>query len=159
MLAKQFGLSFIALAIFLADRFLKLYFIKNPTINLGGDFFYGLLTFGFAKNTGIAFGVAVNQFFLIILIVLVLFYLTGMLCKFYLDKRLIVAFGLILIIVGAFSNLLDRLKYGFVIDYIDLKWFTIFNLADTAITLGVAILALNLFIFNRPSQNQKINVS
>ena len=41
-----------------------------------------------------------------------------------------------LIIFGAVSNLYDRLKYGFVIDYFDLKYFTIFNIADAMIFFG-----------------------
>ncbi len=45
-----------------------------------------------------------------------------------------------LIVLGAGSNLLDRIKYSYVIDYIDLKYFTVFNIADTMISLGVALL-------------------
>ena len=41
------------------------------------------------------------------------------------------------IIFGAISNMLDRLKYGFVIDYLDLKYFTVFNMADVMIVGGV----------------------
>ena len=42
---------------------------------------------------------------------------------------------------GALGNLLDRLRYGHVIDFIDFKVWPVFNLADSAITVGVAILA------------------
>jgi len=47
------------------------------------------------------------------------------------------------IIFGAISNLADRLNYGFVIDYFDLKYFTVFNLADIMIVGGVIGLVLN----------------
>ena len=46
-------------------------------------------------------------------------------------------FPLILIFSGAISNMLDRLYYGCVIDFIELKFWPIFNLADSFITIGV----------------------
>ncbi|MFQ6014436.1 MAG: signal peptidase II [Anaerolineae bacterium] len=42
---------------------------------------------------------------------------------------------------GALGNLTDRLRYGYVIDFVDFKVWPIFNLADAAIVIGVAILA------------------
>lgn len=54
------------------------------------------------------------------------------------------AFGLALIMGGAVGNLIDRLLYGYVIDFIDLYWgkyhWPAFNLADTVICLGAALL-------------------
>jgi signal peptidase II len=49
-------------------------------------------------------------------------------------------FGLSLIMGGAFGNLLDRVLYGKVLDFIDTGVWPIFNLADSAISTGVAIL-------------------
>ena len=54
-----------------------------------------------------------------------------------------IAVCLFAIIMGAASNLFDRLKYGYVIDYLDLKYFTVFNLADAMIIFGVAILLIS----------------
>jgi signal peptidase II len=45
-------------------------------------------------------------------------------------------FPIILILSGAFSNLIDRLRYGCVIDFIDLRFWPVFNLADAFITIG-----------------------
>jgi len=59
------------------------------------------------------------------------------------------AVALGLIFGGAMGNLLDRARFGAVVDFIDLHWrgfhWPAFNLADSAITIGVAILALRLF--------------
>jgi signal peptidase II len=49
-------------------------------------------------------------------------------------------FGLSLIMGGAFGNLLDRVLYGKVLDFIETGVWPIFNLADSAISTGVAIL-------------------
>jgi signal peptidase II len=58
----------------------------------------------------------------------------------------VVAMGLLL--GGALGNLTDRLvrrHHGAVIDFIDLRWWPVFNLADAAITVGAALLAIVLF--------------
>lgn len=46
---------------------------------------------------------------------------------------------------GAISNLVDRLRFGYVVDYIDLKAFPVFNLADVAIILGSLMLLVEIF--------------
>jgi signal peptidase II len=52
----------------------------------------------------------------------------------------LVAFGLIL--GGALGNLVDRLRFGFVIDFVSVGWWPNFNLADSAICLGVVLMLL-----------------
>jgi signal peptidase II len=51
-----------------------------------------------------------------------------------------VAFSLIL--GGAIGNLIDRVYYGYVIDFIDCRIWPVFNVADSAITIGAIIIAL-----------------
>ncbi len=50
--------------------------------------------------------------------------------------------GLALILSGAVGNLIDRVRFGYVIDFIDLRVWPVFNVADSAITIGVALLIL-----------------
>lgn len=52
--------------------------------------------------------------------------------------------GLALLAGGAFGNLIDRLRVGAVIDYVDLSIWPVFNLADVAVTLGAGVLLLTL---------------
>lgn len=65
-----------------------------------------------------------------------------------------VAFALGLIFGGAVGNLIDRWRFGAVVDFIDLFWRTYhwpaFNVADSAISVGVALLALHLLTRNAP---------
>ncbi|GIV99453.1 MAG: lipoprotein signal peptidase [Roseiflexus sp.] len=52
-----------------------------------------------------------------------------------------------LIVGGAIGNIIDRLRFGYVIDFVHVHWFPgIFNVADSAITIGVAVLALFLLL-------------
>jgi signal peptidase II len=47
------------------------------------------------------------------------------------------------IVGGAIGNIIDRFHYGFVVDFIDLRWWPVFNAADSCITIGVALLVLS----------------
>ena len=68
------------------------------------------------------------------------------------DQRL-ARFGLALIVGGAGGNLIDRLRFGYVVDFVDLYWrdwhFWAFNVADAAITIGVALMILDLLGIGR----------
>jgi signal peptidase II len=68
------------------------------------------------------------------------------------DERLARA-GLSLILGGAVGNLIDRLSRGFVIDFVDVYWrgwhFWAFNVADASITIGAALVFLDLLVVSR----------
>lgn len=70
--------------------------------------------------------------------------ITGLTYSFFKFKSYYQKIFLILILSGAISNIIDRLRFGCVVDYIDLKFFPVFNLADVYITLGVIF----LIVFN-----------
>ncbi len=60
-----------------------------------------------------------------------------------------VAFGAI--VGGAIGNIVDRFHYGSVVDFIDLRWWPVFNVADSCITIGVALLVISSFSRERAS--------
>jgi signal peptidase II len=101
------------------------------------------LSFTFVKNTGVAFGLfrGIPHFFTITSVLISLgaiyFY------RFHLpNDRPWVQLSLGLILGGAIGNIIDRLRYSYVVDFIHVSWFPgIFNLADSAITIGVIMLA------------------
>ncbi len=49
-----------------------------------------------------------------------------------------------LILGGAIGNIADRIRLGYVVDFFDLRWFPVFNIADSCITIGVALLLLRM---------------
>jgi signal peptidase II len=65
----------------------------------------------------------------------------------------LLAAGLALILAGALGNVLDRLRLGFVIDFLQVHWqqhyFPAFNVADSAITVGAGCLLLDLYLGSR----------
>jgi signal peptidase II len=104
-----------------------------------------LLWFTYVQNHAGAFGMfGSNAALLIVLAVAVL----GMFWFSFRDSatrsRLVrIAFGAIA--GGAIGNIADRLHYGYVVDFIDLRWWPVFNVADSCITIGVALLILATF--------------
>ncbi|QFU21782.1 signal peptidase II [Shewanella eurypsychrophilus] len=64
-----------------------------------------------------------------------------------------------LVIGGALGNLIDRLQHGFVVDFIDFYWnkshFPAFNIADSAICVGAALIIIDSFISDRDEKRNK----
>ncbi len=96
-------------------------------------------------NKGIAFGFLSSEWW-----VLINFFI--LIAVAYLIKRKLAA-GLI--ISGGFSNILDRLIRGAVVDFIDLKVWPVFNLADIFICLGVGNL-IAIALFKKVAKRQSI---
>jgi signal peptidase II len=69
-------------------------------------------------------------------------------------------FGLALIIGGAAGNLIDRVTYGYVLDFVDAYYggwhFWAFNVADAAITVGVGLMILDLLGVGRPRVSRAV---
>lgn len=95
-------------------------------------------------NTGAAFGLFTNQS---LVLTFVAFFAIGLIVYYYRKMPdgawpLRVALGLQL--GGAAGNLIDRLRQGYVTDFIDLRFWPVFNIADSAITVGAVLLAASL---------------
>ncbi|MFL2983167.1 MAG: signal peptidase II [Candidatus Neomarinimicrobiota bacterium] len=118
------------------------------------DFFH----FTYVTNDGMAFGLSFpggKQILLIMTIILTAF-IVGLLFKEK-NGHAIIRYGLALILGGAIGNLIDRLFYGKVVDFIDimfgnLHWY-IFNVADSAVTIGMGLFIIHsVFIENSVSK-------
>jgi len=129
------------LVLFIVDRFLKSLFLQNP--KLSWDFF--ILKFELWQNHGIAFGLKVLPAIITPLIIVIVFLLLIRLLQIYREKKTAEIFFLSLIIAGAISNLIDRLNGGEVIDYINLFFWPVFNLADAMIVIGALLWCIWLF--------------
>ncbi|MBI5415389.1 MAG: signal peptidase II, partial [Candidatus Omnitrophica bacterium] len=97
------------------------------------------IAFGFFKDQGIVF-IIVPVIAVILLIFNIYYYRQN---NAVIDRRYVVAFCLIL--GGALGNLFDRMVFGYVIDFIDLRVWPVFNIADSAITIGAVIIAWQCF--------------
>ncbi len=100
----------------------------------------GVLNFNFVRNTGSAFGLFQGNSD--ILKILAIVAVVG-LFVFYLrtaSRDWVVSLALGLQLGGALGNIVDRFLHGYVVDFIDVRDFPTFNIADSAITVGVTFL-------------------
>lgn len=125
------------------DRLLKFLAINNY-YNEGRKVLGDIFKLNFVANLNIAFSLPLSGWWLNILIILIILALIYHLLYLLTKKDHTNALLLFAIILGAISNLFDRIKYGYVIDYFDLKYFTVFNLADLMIVGGVGLIIYNI---------------
>ena len=113
----------------------------------------GLVDFTHVRNTGAAFGILNLAEFpfktaVIAMVASAALVAVGMYAASLAHHQLVARIGLALIIGGATGNLLDRIAAGSVVDFVDVYWqahhFWAFNVADSAITFGVAIMILDM---------------
>ena len=109
----------------------------------------GIFRFTHAQNTGTAFSLFQNQtdiltivsFVAIVLIIFIYLSIEKPSNYIYLSYGLL--FG------GAFGNLIDRIRLGYVTDFFDVGFWPIFNIADSAITIGIILMIFNNLIYNK----------
>tara|TARA_Y100000310_G_C20338040_1_gene648461 strand:+ start:128 stop:574 length:447 start_codon:yes stop_codon:yes gene_type:complete len=104
----------------------------------------GIVAINYVKNTGASFGLFQGFNY-----ILVLLYPVALFAMYYYRRELLGSkwknIFYTLIIAGILGNFIDRIFFGFVIDFIDLKWWPVFNLADSYLCIGiVGTIYLNL---------------
>jgi signal peptidase II len=103
----------------------------------------GLFNLTYVRNTGVAFGLFPGQRLILVLIGIAV---CAAVIYFYAKiKREDFLFKVYLAIIlgGSMGNLFDRVFFGYVIDYFDVRVFPVFNFADVAINLGVFLIILD----------------
>ena len=131
------------------DRLTKLFFSDLLAYGESLPIIRNVLHMTMVHNTGIAFGFFKGQGITFIIIPVVAVVLLVFNIYYYrqnnevLSRIYIIAFSLIL--GGAIGNLIDRIAYGHVIDFIDFRVWPVFNIADSWITIGAVLIAYKCF--------------
>lgn len=112
----------------------------------------GLFRLTHAQNTGTAFSLFQNQ---TDILTLVSFVAIVMIIFIYISiekpsKHIYISYALLF--GGAFGNLIDRVRLGYVTDFFDVGFWPIFNIADSAITIGIIFMLFNYLIFNKNNE-------
>ena len=139
------------------DQFSK-YYVSTRLREHEIDVIPGLFTISYTENPGIAFGMlnsgALRWLFVAISIIAVLIVLVYMMRTRAANRLLLWSLGLLA--AGICGNLIDRVRIGRVIDFLLLHYkdhqFPVFNVADTAISIGAALMAIELFISPQPER-------
>ena len=139
----------VALAIFIADQFVKVlilgYYGEGDSTYVAS--FFNVVR---AHNTGAAFSFLAaasgwQRWFFTVIGIAAAIFIVWML-RSHAGQKLF-SFALACILGGAIGNVLDRLVHGYVVDFLQVHWrgwyFPAFNVADSAITIGAALLILD----------------
>ncbi|KOR23977.1 signal peptidase II [Clostridium sporogenes] len=129
------------------DRISKIW--ASNTLASGKDIVIikNLFSFSYLENRGAAFGIFQNRLiFLSLITAIVILGVAYFIIKYKPTSKLL-KISLALIISGAIGNLIDRIYYKFVVDFImlhykDVYYFPTFNVADMLVVLGTALLAI-----------------
>ena len=140
MIPQKFSLIILLMDILTKQIVIKL-MIPHQSITIIPNFFQ----ITYAKNTGVAFSILEGkQIFIIIMTLIVLGIIIKYIKELATTKYDIISYALV--IGGALGNLLDRVIYGYVIDFLDFQIFNynfpIFNVADIGIVVGIFLLLL-----------------
>jgi signal peptidase II len=133
-----------ALLAFTFDRITKALVQRDLVMNAPHSVLDGLVYLTRTQNTGAAFslGVSFGTFFLLLAAVVS----AGIIVynRRIPTRELWLRIGLGMILGGALGNALDRAVAGSVTDFIDLRWWPVFNVADSCIVVGAVLSALRL---------------
>ncbi|MFH0828878.1 MAG: signal peptidase II [Candidatus Kerfeldbacteria bacterium] len=128
------GFGFI---LFCIDRALKQLALAGTTLGPA----HGGVRFEFFQNPAIAFSIAFPKTLSIVLIPVVLGLFMFVALYWYRKNDVVRSSVLFVLIMAAFSNYLDRLQHGYVIDYVSVgDWFPVFNVSDLVIVFALIVI-------------------
>lgn len=142
------------LALLAIDQYSKTLVFHRLDVGESIPLIKNILHITFVTNTGAAFGLFKNSTLVFVLISILAIAVIATLILRSIKKGNLLSrpwlnYGLILILSGAIGNLIDRLRFSYVIDFIDVRIWPVFNISDSAITIGTLLLLLSL---TRPSR-------
>lgn len=133
-----------------ADRFTKLYISSTLAHGEYIPVFAGLYDLRYVRNTGAAWGIFAGMSHWLVVLSVVMLVVLVVWRRVFLTSCFLHRLVLGFMVGGILGNLIDRLKYGYVIDFLDFYWrghhFPAFNIADSAICTGVAIYIITQFL-------------
>lgn len=143
---------FVALGLVILDQWSKLTVIKKMNLGESIPLIDGIFHLTYVRNPGAAFSMLPYKtaFFITITLVVV----AGILIYIWRipKEKLLFRTALALMLGGAVGNLIDRIRYGSVIDFFDFRVWPVFNVADIGICVGVALLFLEILREERGSK-------
>ena len=128
-----------------SDQLTKFLIKQNLQLNQSIPVIKNILHLTYITNTGSAFGLfkGFNWFFILfsLVVIIVIFYFINQIKNNEKMMRISVS----LVLGCTIGNLIDRIAYGAVIDFIDFRIWPVFNIADSAVTIGIIILIVLLW--------------
>ena len=158
MKAKYSILALTAPVVLVADQLTKLYIDRTMKLYQSIPVVDGLFSITYLRNKGAAFSFLSDAswrlpFFILATLIAVIAIITAY-CKLK-DEQRFAAFSLSLILSGAIGNLIDRVRMGEVVDFLDVYWrshhWPAFNVADSCICIAVGIFLIRSLFEQKPT--------
>lgn len=141
---------FLTVILIAADQLLKVFIRRTMELGQSIPVIGDLFQITYIENTGMAFGMmAGKSTFLIAVPIIIL----GVLTVFWLKEKdhykWPFSASVAMVVSGGLSNLFDRIAFGSVTDFLDLKWFAVFNFADICATAGCVLLCFSIWFLEK----------
>ncbi|MDD3168017.1 MAG: signal peptidase II [Eubacteriales bacterium] len=138
------------------DQLAKYLIQANLTLNSSVPLIEGIFHITYIHNSGAAFSLFQNKTgFLITMQLVVITVVLAYLVKRRNKDHWCLLLSLSLIAAGGLGNLIDRTMNGYVIDFLDLRFWPIFNVADISVCVGCGLLVLYMFLFEPKAHRSK----
>lgn len=124
---------------------------KMHRLEIAGD----LLAFEYLENTGAAFGMLPDQTEFLVAVSIVIVAACSFLMQREIKEHPLAAFAIAVVVGGAIGNMIDRIRQGYVVDYISVGGWPKFNIADSAITIGIALLFWSVIQDERAARKEQ----
>ena len=122
----------------------------------------GVLGLSYVENRGMSFGLLQGQrwLFVVLTVLICLFLIHVYFCIPEKKRFNALSFSILLIFAGAVGNFIDRVRQGYVVDFLELRFisFPVFNVADCFITWTAVILALILLFYYKDEELKEIRL-
>jgi signal peptidase II len=147
---RDLAFAVIALLVIIADQLSKLWI--SGTLQPGETLFdIGFFRIVYVLNSGAAFGMFKNATTILIIvdfigIAAILYLVFGLRRQWPFIDKMLVRVSVALLLGGTIGNLIDRIRFGEVTDFLDFKIWPVWNVADASVSVGVILLAY-CFIF------------
>jgi len=151
----------VSVLVLVLDQASKLFIDRTMPLHSSNTVIDGFFNITYVRNQGAAFGMLANSsfrlpFFILVSAVAVCVILVVV--RRLREDQKFAAVSLSLIFSGALGNLIDRVRLGEVIDFLDVHWFDhhwpAFNIADSAICVGVALLAIDMYLEEKKNKGR-----
>ncbi len=138
----------LSIIVVIADQLSKYFAIGRLKGSISHVVIPGFLKFTYVENYGAAFGILKDKkmFFIIITLIIIMF-ISIFLIRYYNKINIFMKIGLALLLGGAIGNFIDRVRFAYVVDFINIRLFNsydfpVFNIADISIACGTIIILI-----------------
>lgn len=145
-----------AALLYVADQVTKAVVSANLNVGESIEVIGDLVRIWHVRNTGAAFSLFPGAIWLFVPVTVIALVMVAWFHRAFQDRDLRIHVVLGMVLAGTLGNLTDRLRHGYVIDFVSVGFgdvrFPTFNVADSSLVIGIGLLVIYLTFFDRPAR-------